>query len=81
MFNFSLVLRIRWDDPQAMISLGSKFGVNPGEAKALLKAAWELGLKVVGVAFHIGTGATQATVFYEAIGAARTVRTRFSYLV
>ena len=50
----SLFLRIFADDPTALISLGEKFGAPLDSTYALLLRARDLGLKVIGVSFHIG---------------------------
>jgi len=70
---FRCVLRIRADDPSARVKLGLKYGADPGDAPALLKAAKDLGLRVAGVSFHVGSGARDPTTFLSAIAAARAV--------
>ncbi|KXJ68597.1 hypothetical protein RP20_CCG002556 [Aedes albopictus] len=70
----SLVLRIRFDSPDAVVSLGKKFGCDPEhEAPHLLKYAKSLGLAVVGISFHVGSGNTNADSFYGAIKTARSL--------
>ncbi|XP_064382194.1 ornithine decarboxylase-like [Halichondria panicea] len=59
-----LVLRIRADDPEALCQLGVKFGCSVPEGKALLNIARSLGLKVVGISFHVGSG-SQSPRAYE----------------
>jgi ornithine decarboxylase len=49
-----LLLRIYANDDSALISLGDKFGAHLDTTKQLLSRAWELGLNVVGISFHIG---------------------------
>ena len=69
-----LVLRIRADDPTAIVSFGCKFGADgPSEAPALLAAAKRRKLKVVGVSFHVGSGSQAPESFRHAIEAARQV--------
>ena len=46
-----LLLRIRADDPEAICQLGTKFGADPADARALLERAMELGLNVVGIRY------------------------------
>ncbi|XP_055530879.1 ornithine decarboxylase 1-like [Wyeomyia smithii] len=73
----SLVLRIRYDSPDAQISLGKKFGCDPEhEAPQLLGYAKSLGLSVVGISFHIGSGNNDSGCFY---GAIKCVRKLFEY--
>lgn len=49
-----LLLRIYANDDSALICLGEKFGAPLDATQALLSRAWELGLNVVGVSFHVG---------------------------
>jgi ornithine decarboxylase len=41
---------------QARCPLGLKYGCDPAEAQKLLKTAADLGLEVMGVSFHVGSG-------------------------
>ncbi|XP_049547436.1 ornithine decarboxylase-like [Anopheles darlingi] len=69
-----LVLRIRHDADQALIPLGKKFGCNPrGDGLGLMDRAHELGVKVIGVSFHVGCGSLDADCFYHAIESVRVV--------
>ncbi|ETN57750.1 ornithine decarboxylase [Anopheles darlingi] len=69
-----LVLRIRHDADQALIPLGKKFGCNPrGDGLGLMDRAQELGVKVIGVSFHVGCGSLDADCFYHAIESVRVV--------
>jgi len=68
-----LVLRIRADDPNARCQLGNKFGAGPQDVLPLLRLAKELGLNVIGVSFHVGSGATNPAAFVAAIASARRV--------
>jgi ornithine decarboxylase len=49
-----LLLRMEADDPSATINFGSKFGVSPNSAGALLELASKLGMNVAGICFHVG---------------------------
>jgi len=62
-----LVIRIRCDAEKAQCQLGMKFGVLVEEAPALLDVAKELGMDVVGVSFHVGSGCMEPPVFDRAI--------------
>ena len=53
--------------------LGNKFGADPVDALTLLGTAKDLGLSVVGVSFHVGSGATNPHAFTAAILLARKV--------
>jgi ornithine decarboxylase len=69
-----LVPRIKAVDPAAMVSFGHKYAADPdAEAPELLSAAARRGVKVVGVSFHIGSGAQTGDAYVGAIGAARRV--------
>ncbi|XP_072948279.1 ornithine decarboxylase 1-like [Epargyreus clarus] len=63
-----LVIRIRCDAESAQCPLGMKFGCDPvTEAPRLIKLAAVLGLQVVGVSFHVGSGAGETAVYARAI--------------
>jgi ornithine decarboxylase len=49
-----LLLRIYANDEGAFICLGEKFGAHMDTTEELLSRAWELGLNIVGVSFHVG---------------------------
>nr|XP_022912691.1 ornithine decarboxylase 1-like [Onthophagus taurus]XP_022912692.1 ornithine decarboxylase 1-like [Onthophagus taurus] len=69
-----MVIRIRQDATVSQCPLGMKFGCNAiTEAPQLLKLARELGINVVGVSFHVGSGCKDPPVFRKAIAAARSV--------
>ncbi|BBM99564.1 S-adenosylmethionine decarboxylase [Marchantia polymorpha subsp. ruderalis] len=68
-----VVLRIRADDPTARCQLGTKYGAELEECEQLLTVAKQLSLKVVGVAFHVGSGASDASAFAYGIECAKYV--------
>lgn len=69
---FKCVLRIRCDDETCKINLGLKYGADPLEdVPSLLALARDLGLQVVGVSFHVGSGCQNVGVYADAIGRAR----------
>jgi ornithine decarboxylase len=49
-----LIIRIYANDDSALISFGEKFGAPLDTTASLLNRAWELGLEVIGVSFHVG---------------------------
>ena len=53
-----LVLRSGCQTPGPWSSLSSKFGADPGEAVDLIAAAFDLGLVVEGLSFHVGSQCT-----------------------
>lgn len=67
------VLRIRVCDVGARCPLGVKYGAEMDEFENLLLVAKGLGLTVVGVAFHVGSGASDPASFAHGIGQAREV--------
>mmetsp|Transcript_6388 Transcript_6388/g.11996 ORF Transcript_6388/g.11996 Transcript_6388/m.11996 type:complete len:520 (+) Transcript_6388:206-1765(+) len=68
-----LVLRVRADDPNPQCPLGNKYGAEAYEVEDLLRRAHELHLNVVGVSFHVGSGAGDPASFRRAIEHARKV--------
>ncbi|ANB13107.1 ornithine decarboxylase SPE1 [Sugiyamaella lignohabitans] len=68
-----LLLRIMTDDSTATCQLSVKFGAPMSDTKKLLALAKELNLNVVGVAFHVGSGASDPTVYAEAVENSRQV--------
>jgi len=68
-----LVVRVHTGVSKAICQLGKKFGVPADEIPELLAKARELGLNVIGVSFHIGSGCLDATAFSDAIKIARGV--------
>ncbi|XP_068587582.1 ornithine decarboxylase-like [Cebidichthys violaceus] len=68
-----LVLRIAVDDSASKIKLSSKFGSRLESVGKLLGRAGELGLEVIGVSFHVGSGCTGSLAFKQAIADARSV--------
>ncbi|KAJ3818038.1 ornithine decarboxylase [Lentinula raphanica] len=66
-----LVLRILTDDSKSLCQLGLKYGAPMGTVPALVAKAKELGLDVVGVSFHVGSGCYDPSVYSDAILRAR----------
>ncbi|KAF9195021.1 hypothetical protein BGZ51_005985 [Haplosporangium sp. Z 767] len=71
--NAQLVLRILTDDSKSLCKLGLKFGAPLDTTGFLLATAQELGLDVIGVSFHVGSGCFDANAFGEAVIRARRV--------
>lgn len=61
------------DDSKSLVKLSSKFGARLGSVGRLLKLAGELGLDVIGVSFHVGSGCTGSLPFKQGIADARHV--------
>ncbi|KAJ2655716.1 Ornithine decarboxylase [Coemansia sp. RSA 1200] len=67
------ILRILTDDSSSLCQLGLKFGAAPDTTAALLATARRLGVDVVGVSFHVGSGCKSEAAFSDAVQRARRV--------
>eukprot|EP00123_Amoebidium_parasiticum_P019353 comp24696_c0_seq1/m.46840 comp24696_c0_seq1/g.46840 ORF comp24696_c0_seq1/g.46840 comp24696_c0_seq1/m.46840 type:complete len:479 (-) comp24696_c0_seq1:414-1850(-) len=70
--NAKLVLRILTDDSHSVCALGTKFGAKPDRVAPLLHTAHSLGLNVIGVSFHCGSGCYSSEAFRDAVFRARS---------
>ncbi|KAF2645984.1 ornithine decarboxylase [Massarina eburnea CBS 473.64] len=68
-----LYLRILTDDSASLCQLSNKFGASMNDTRDLLELAKKLELNVVGVAFHVGSGASDPSAFTKAVRDARFV--------
>ncbi|KAL2028929.1 hypothetical protein VTO58DRAFT_109959 [Aureobasidium pullulans] len=68
-----LYLRILTDDSASLCRLSLKFGASLDDTGDLLALARKLDLNVVGVAFHVGSGASDPAAFLKAVRDARFV--------
>lgn len=68
-----LYLRILTDDSGSLCRLSQKFGASLDTTSELLETAKALDLNVVGVAFHVGSGASDPKAFIKAVQDARFV--------
>lgn len=68
-----LFLRILTDDSSSLCRLSQKFGASLDSTNNLLAIARELGLNVVGVSFHVGSGASDPSAFSKAVQDAHVV--------
>lgn len=66
-----LVIRIHADDTKALCRLNLKFGASLVAVPGLLAKAKELGLNVIGVSFHVGSGCFDSSAFSDAIRRSR----------
>lgn len=72
--NCNILLRIITDDENSQCRLSTKFGCSIEEVyHELLPLAKKLNLNVIGVAFHVGSGAKDFTSIYKAIRDSRLV--------
>jgi ornithine decarboxylase len=53
-----LVLRLKVPDTGSQVEMSSKFGAEPGDAAQLIDEAFEAGLVVEGLSFHVGSQCT-----------------------
>ncbi|KAK3185722.1 Ornithine decarboxylase [Lecanicillium sp. MT-2017a] len=68
-----LFLRIITDDTSSVCRLSMKFGAPMDTTEGLLSLAKELGLNVVGVSFHVGSGSSDPMAFHQAVRDAHIV--------
>lgn len=68
-----LFLRILTDDSASLCRLSQKFGASLDAVPELLATARSLNLNIAGVAFHVGSGASDPAAFLKAVRDARTV--------
>lgn len=71
--NARAVLRIRTDDSAAVCAFSTKFGCPVAEARGLLVLARELGVRVVGVSFHVGSGNNDPGAYTNSLRNARRI--------
>ncbi|KAJ1662414.1 Ornithine decarboxylase [Coemansia sp. RSA 1813] len=67
------ILRILTDDSSSLCQLGLKFGASLDTTTSLLATAKSLGIDVVGVSFHVGSGCKSEAAFSDAVLRARRV--------
>jgi len=65
--NAGLILRIRVPNTGSMVELSSKFGAAPGEAADLIDRAFDAGLTVEGLGFHVGSQCTNFDNYVQAL--------------
>lgn len=68
-----VVLRLRVPNTGSMVELSSKFGCDPGEAVELIGAAFDVGLEVEGLSFHVGSQCANFDNFVQALNIAAAV--------
>jgi len=66
-----LFLRFVVDDSGALCQFSSKFGTPISECRKLFKCSKELGLNVVGISFHVGSGQQTVEAYADALDRAR----------
>ncbi len=68
-----LVLRLGFRSKDAIVDLSRKFGAQPDTGIRLIDAAHELGLRVRGISFHVGSQNLNPYMYTEAIQFCRSV--------
>jgi len=74
--NAKVVLRIITNDADAVCRFSMKFGADMATSYKLIDLALKLGLDLVGISFHVGSGQMSSKAFSEAI---RNAKTLFDY--
>jgi ornithine decarboxylase len=69
----SLLLRLSFRSPSAVVDLSRKFGCEPTAAVPLVDFARGLGIRVRGLSFHVGSQVRDPAKYVEAIHACRAV--------
>jgi len=68
-----LVLRIRVPNTGSMVELSSKFGASPAEAADLIALAFDAGLVVEGLGFHVGSQCTNFENYVQALATSAAI--------
>jgi len=68
-----LVLRIRVPNTGSMVELSSKFGASPAEAVDLIAEAYDAGLTVEGLGFHVGSQCTNFDNYVQAVSTSASI--------
>jgi ornithine decarboxylase len=71
--NAQMVLRILTDDSKSLCKFGVKFGAHAAHIPHLLRTAQQLGVNLMGVSFHVGSGCFDASAFGDAVRTAASV--------
>src|SRR3989339_215883 len=68
-----LALRIKVPNTGSMVELSSKFGAHPGEAVDLIVEAFNTGLVVEGISFHVGSQCNNFENYMQALQLAASI--------
>jgi ornithine decarboxylase len=68
-----LALRIRVPNTGSMVELSSKFGASPAEAVDLIARAFDSGLIVEGLGFHVGSQCTNFENYVQALSTSASI--------
>lgn len=62
-----LILRLKVPDTGSQVEMSSKFGAEPGDAALLIRQAYDVGLTVEGLSFHVGSQCTNFDNYTSAL--------------
>jgi ornithine decarboxylase len=68
-----LVLRVKVPDTGSQVEMSTKFGAEPGDSAALIQQAFDAGLKVEGISFHVGSQCTHFDNYTAALAIASEI--------
>ena len=68
-----LVLRVKVPDTGSQVEMSTKFGLEPGDAGSLIQQAFDMGLKVEGISFHVGSQCTNFDNYTAALAIAAEI--------
>lgn len=68
-----LICRIRVANVGSVVELSSKFGVEPGDAANLIETAFNMGLNVEGLSFHVGSQCLNIENYVNALNASAEI--------
>lgn len=63
--DMEVILRIKADDPTAICPLGNKYGADKDKWMELISTVTRLGLNLVGISFHVGSGAQTESAYID----------------
>lgn len=69
----NLLMRLSFPNPDCVVNLSYKFGVDPGHAEDLAMKASEMGLNVKGICFHVGSQSLNPYKYVDAIVECRRI--------
>jgi ornithine decarboxylase len=68
-----IIIRISVDDSNSLCKFSSKFGASLDKVPRLISVAKDLGLKLIGVSFHVGSGCYSVKSYQSALKDAKSV--------
>lgn len=76
----SVLVRVSFRSANAKIDLSKKFGCNADKIEEMLSNARSLGIKVIGLSFHVGSQNTDPSMYVTAISKCATVFENYTNL-